>query len=95
MKTRAAASKRISRTLEVLSSKVQDNFIVVWLLAKNTLTVVVMALIVLSPMILWPWLMYWPVPYCYLAYAIWIAFFAGSCILAAIIGYLRETKIKE
>ena len=78
--------------LEALSSKLENNLIIVWLLTRNTLTVVVMALFILSPMMVWPWLMGWPVPYCYVAYAAWVAWFVSSCILAGIVGYLREKK---
>jgi hypothetical protein len=88
---RKAASRKINKMLETTISRLQDNLVVVWLVTKNTLTVVMMALLILSPMIVWPFLMNWPVPYCYLAYAIWITWFIGSCILAAIVGYLRET----
>lgn len=88
---RKAASRKINKMLETTISKLQDNLVVAWLVTKNTLTVVMMALLILSPMIVWPFLMNWPVPYCYLAYAIWITWFIGSCILAAIVGYFRET----
>jgi hypothetical protein len=88
---RKAASRKINNMLEALIFKLQDNLIVVWFVTQNTLTVVAMALLILSPMIVWPFLMNWPVPYCYLAYTIWITWFIGSCILAAIVGYLRET----
>jgi hypothetical protein len=86
-----AASKKIHKMLETLISKLQDNLIVVGFVTQHTLTVVAMALLILSPMIVLPFLMNWPVPYCYLAYTIWITWFIGSCILAAIVGYLRET----
>lgn len=85
----------ISHKLERLASKLEDTFIVLWFLIKSTLTVVVMTLIILSPMIAWPLLMGWPEPYCYIAYAIWIIWFFGGCILAAIVGYWRENKQKE
>jgi hypothetical protein len=85
-----AASRKINDELQALISKLQDNLIVVWLVTKDTLTVVMMALLILSPMIVWPFLMDWPVPYCYLAFAIWITWLIGSCILAAVVGYLRE-----
>jgi len=89
---REAVSERINTMLKVLLSKLEDNLIVVWLMTKNTLTVVVMALIVFSPMIAWPFLMGWPEPYCYIAYAIWIGWFLGSLILAGVVGYLREAS---
>jgi len=89
---REAVTKKIQKTLKTIISKLQDNLIVVWFLTKSTLTVVVIALLILSPMIVWPFLMNWPVPYCYIAYTIWITWFFGSCILAAIVGYLRETS---
>lgn len=89
---REAASKKIHKMLETLISKLQDNLVVVWFVTQSTLTVVVIALLILSPMIVLPFLMNWPVPYCYIAYAIWITWFFGSCILAAIVGYLRETR---
>jgi Mg2+ and Co2+ transporter CorA len=82
--------EKINSMLETLISKLHDNLIVVWFVTQNTLTVVAMALLILSPMIVWPFLMNWREPYCYLAYAIWIAWFIGSCILAAVVGYLRE-----
>ena len=85
------ASRKINNMLEALISKLQDNLIVVWLVTKDTLTVVMMALLILSPMIVWPFLMDWPVPYCYFAFAIWITWLIGSCVLAAVVGYLRET----
>jgi hypothetical protein len=88
---RKAISRKTNNMLETLIFKLQDNLIVVWFVTQNTLTVVAMALLILSPMIVWPFLMNWPVPYCYLAYTIWITWFIGSCILAAIVGYLRET----
>ena len=78
--------------LESLAQKLQDNLIVAWLMAKNTFTVVLMALIIFSPIMIWPFLMGWPVPYCYVAYAVWISIFIGAIILAAIVGYLRETR---
>lgn len=86
-----AISRKTNNMLETLVFKLQDNLIVVWFVTQNTLMVVAMALLILSPMIVWPFLMNWPVPYCYLAYTIWITWFIGSCILAAIVGYLRET----
>jgi hypothetical protein len=85
-----AISRKINSMLETLIFELQDNAIVVWFVMQNTLTVVAMALLILSPMIVLPFLMNWPEPYCYLAYAIWITWFFGSCILAAIVGYLRE-----
>jgi hypothetical protein len=85
-----AISRKTNNILETLIFKLQDNLIVVWFVTQNTLTVVAMALLILSPMIVWPFLMNWPEPYCYLAYAIWITWFIGSCILAAVVGYLRE-----
>lgn len=91
---RQVVLRRIDQMLEATSSKLKDNLIIVWLLTKNTLTVVVMTLFVFSPVAVWPLLMGWPVPYCYVAYVIWIALLIGSCILAGIIGYLRETKGK-
>ena len=85
-----AISRKTNNMLETLIFKLQDNLIVVWFVTRNTLTVVAMTLLILSPMIVWPFLMNWPEPYCYFAYAIWITWFIGSCILAAIVGYLRE-----
>lgn len=89
---RQVFSSRINQILEKIPSKVRDNLTIVWLLAKNTLTVVLMALLILSPYLILPLLMDHPPPYCYVAYAIWIAMLIGSFILAAIVGYLRETK---
>jgi len=85
-----AASKKISDLLETLASELEDNLLVAWLVTKNTLTVVVMALFILSPMIVWPFLMNWPVPQCYIAYTLWIGWLVTACVLAAIVGYLRE-----
>jgi hypothetical protein len=84
-------SKIASRLLRIAGSKVKDNFIFVWLVTKSTLTVVLMALFVLSPLIAWPFLMGWPAPYCYVAYVLWISWIFGSLVLAGVIGYLRET----
>ncbi|MEM2111410.1 MAG: hypothetical protein QXX08_05985 [Candidatus Bathyarchaeia archaeon] len=77
---------------ERLSPRVRDNIIIAWLVTKNTLTVVVMALLILSPLLIYPFLLGWPAPYCYVAYAIWISWIIGSIIVAAVIGYLRETQ---
>jgi hypothetical protein len=87
---RETASRKINKMLKALLFKLEDNLIVVWIVTKNTLTVVVMALFILSPMIILPFLMGWPEPYCYVAYALWISWFITSCVLAAIVGYLRE-----
>ena len=78
--------------LESLAQKLQENCVIAWFIAKNTLTVVLIALIVLSPLFIWPLLMGWPVPYCYIAYAIWVSYFVGAIILAAFVGYMRETR---
>jgi hypothetical protein len=88
-------SRKINSMLGTLIFELQDKLIVVWFVMQDTLTVVAMALLILSPMIVWPFLMNWPEPYCYLAYAIWISWFIGSCILAAIVGYLRERAIRR
>ena len=87
-----AKANRLLALMESLALKLRDNFVFAWFLAKSTLTVVLMALIILSPMMLWPLLMNWPVPYCYFAYGIWIAFWMGALILAALVGYVRETR---
>lgn len=88
---REAVSRKIAKITGRILLKFKDNLIVAWLVTKNTLTVVAMALLILSPMMVLPFLMNWPVPYCYIAYGVWITWFIGSCILAAIVGYLRET----
>ncbi|MDH7477394.1 MAG: hypothetical protein QHH17_03310 [Candidatus Bathyarchaeota archaeon] len=85
-------SRRVDEILEAWLYRFRDNVFVAWLIAKNTLTVVVMALIILTPIIVYPFLMMLPEPQCYIAYIIWIALFVGSCILSAMIGYLRETQ---
>jgi len=87
---REAVSRKVNEMLDTLLLKLEDNLVVAWLYTRDTLTVVVMALFVLSPMIVWPFLMGWPEPYCYVAYAIWISWIIGACILAAVVGYLRE-----
>lgn len=87
--------RKIDRMLEKMSFKLRDNLVVVWLLARNTLTVVVMFLIIFSPYIILPFLMGHPPPYCYIAYAIWISLIFGTCIVAAIIGYMRESQGAE
>ena len=73
-------------------SWLESNAVFAWVIIKATLTIALMALIVLSPALLWPLLMGWPEPYCYVAFAIWIAYFAVAFILASIIGYLREQR---
>lgn len=87
-----AISNRIEKILEKVPGKTKDNIIVAWLVTKSTLTVVVMALLIISPIIIYPFLLGWPAPYCYLAYALWICLIVGSLVAAAIIGYLRETQ---
>jgi len=91
-KIHSAALKKVNGLLEKISDEVKDNIIVAWLVTKNTLTVVVMALFIASPIIIYPFLLGWPVPYCYVAYALWITLIVGCLIGAAIIGYLRETQ---
>lgn len=85
-------TSRINEFIQAVVSRLEDNLFVAWLITKNTLTVVAMALLILSPMIVWPFLMNWPVPYCYIAYAIWISWFVGATILTGVIGYMREKR---
>lgn len=87
--------RKIDRTLEKMSFKLRDNLVVVGLLARNTLTVVVMFLIVFSLYIILPFLMGHPPPCCYIAYAIWISLIFGTCIVVAIIGYMRISGSRE
>jgi len=84
--------RKIEKLMAKLRSKFQAGLIVAWFLTQNTLTVVAMFLIVFSPFILLPFLMGHPPPYCYIAYAVWMVFIAVTIILAALVGYLRETR---
>jgi hypothetical protein len=89
---REAVSKKIEKILQKLPAKIADNMIVAWFIAQNTLTVVLMAMFVMAPVVIYPFLLGWPAPYCYVAYAFWITLLIGSLVAAAIIGYLRETQ---
>jgi len=89
---RLAKANRLLGFIESLALKLRESFVFAWFLASSTLTVVLMALIILSPMMLWPLLMNWPVPYCYFAYGMWIAFWMVAVVLAALVGYARETR---
>jgi hypothetical protein len=89
---REAVSKKIEKMLEKLPAKIADNIVVAWLLTQNTLTIVLMALFVMAPILVYPFLLGWPAPYCYVAYAFWITLLIGSLVAAAIVGYLRETQ---
>lgn len=78
-------------TFRELIEKLRSSATVAWFLAQSTLTVVAMALIILSPMLIYPFLLNHPAPLCYFLYAGWIAFFGICIVVAAIVGYLRET----
>ncbi|RLI46782.1 hypothetical protein DRO69_02320 [Candidatus Bathyarchaeota archaeon] len=92
---REKISTEINKILKMAPQKLKDNVIIAWLLTKNTLTVVVMAAIILTPIIIYPFLIGWPAPYCYVAYALWLSLIFGSIVVAAIIGYLKETQVER
>lgn len=90
--TQKKEPEKPNRMFNRLISALEDNFLLVWIITKGTLSVVLLALIALSPMFIWPMLMAWPIPYCYIAFAIWIAYFGTVVIIAAVFAYIRESK---
>jgi ABC-type transport system involved in multi-copper enzyme maturation permease subunit len=84
--------RKIKNAWKILPLKIRDNIVFAWFLAQSTLTVLMMAFFILIPIIIYPFLMGWPAPYCYIAYAFWISLLVGCLVFAAIIGYLRETQ---
>lgn len=74
-----------------LAFRLADRFVVIKMLVECGLTGVLLFILVFSPWIILPSLMGWPVPYCYVAFGIWAVYFGGSVVLAAVVGYLRES----
>lgn len=81
-----------NRFFNRLITRFESNILIAWVIAKGTFSAILIGLIALSPMLVWPMLMAWPAPYCYIAFAIWIVYFVGVIIIAAVIAYIRESK---
>lgn len=64
----------------------------------KVIPVILMAILIMSPMFLYPLMMMWAQtfgePICYFLYALWWFMFFGSAVCVAIIGYMRE-KARE
>ena len=87
-----ANSEQSNRMFDRFVSKLESNMLVVRFIARSTLSAVLIAIIAMSPMFIWPMLMAWPAPYCYVAFAIWITYFGSVVMIAAILAYIRESK---
>jgi len=92
--------KRIERFLMVINSKIEPDVKSRWWplyrTIINTGTVVLMALLILSPFCLYPFLMQLAVnlksPYCYLIYALWWLWLIGGAIGAGLVEYVRKER---
>ena len=58
----------------------------------KTLGIVIEALIILSPIAIYPYIIMRPSPVCYVLYAVWIGSWIGLTVVVAMMEYVRDYR---